>query len=100
MSISSIKYVLKYVHKGCDQATFALRSDQVDEISEYQNARYVSSNKAAWSFLSTKGFQLFSNFQCTWKMASEFILLKTLQGIRLQVTLLRQPRLNFCSVSG
>ena len=42
ISISSIKYVLKYVHKG-DQATFTLRSDQVNEISEYQNARYVSS---------------------------------------------------------
>ena len=38
MSIKSIKYVLKYVHKGCDQAMFALRSSQVDEISDYQNA--------------------------------------------------------------
>jgi len=37
MSIKSIKYVLKYVHKGCDQATFALRSGQVDEISDFQN---------------------------------------------------------------
>ena len=51
MFIRSIKYVLKYVHKGCDQATFALRSDQVDEISEYQNARYISSNEAAWRIL-------------------------------------------------
>ena len=42
MSIKSIKYVLKYVHKGCDQATFALRSDQVDEISDFQNAHYKS----------------------------------------------------------
>ena len=48
MSIKSIKYVLKYVHKGCDQVMFALRSSQVDEISNYQNARYVSSNEAAW----------------------------------------------------
>ena len=30
--ISSIRYVLKYVHKACDQATFTLCSDQVDEI--------------------------------------------------------------------
>ena len=51
MSIKSIKYVLKYVHKGCDQAMFALRSSQVDEISDYQNARYVSSNEAAWRIL-------------------------------------------------
>ena len=51
MSIKSIKYVLKYVHKGCDQAMFALRGSQVDEISDYQNARYVSSNEAAWRIL-------------------------------------------------
>ena len=51
MSIKSVKYVLKYVHKGCDQAMFALRSSQVDEISDYQNARYVSSNEAAWRIL-------------------------------------------------
>ena len=51
MSIKSIKYVLKYVHKGCDQAMFALRSSQVDEISDYQNARYISSNEAAWRIL-------------------------------------------------
>jgi len=51
MSIKSIKYVLKYVHKGCDQATFALRSGQVDEISDFQNARYVSSSEAAWRIL-------------------------------------------------
>ena len=30
---------------------FALQSSQVDEISDYQNARYVSSNKAAWRIL-------------------------------------------------
>ena len=51
MSIKSIKYVLKYVHKGCDQAMFSLQSSQVDEISDYQNARYVSSNEAAWRIL-------------------------------------------------
>ena len=51
MSIKSIKYVLKYVHKGCDQAMFTLRSSQVDEISDYQNASYVSSNEAAWRIL-------------------------------------------------
>ena len=38
MSIKSIKYVLKCVHKGCDQAMFTLQSSQVDEISDYQNA--------------------------------------------------------------
>ena len=47
MSIKSIKYVLKYVHKGCDQAMFTLQSNWVDKISNYQNGRYVSSNEAA-----------------------------------------------------
>ena len=54
MSIKSIKYVLKYVHEGCDQAIFTLQSNhssQVDEISDYQNARYVSSNEAVWRIL-------------------------------------------------
>ena len=51
MSIKSIKYVLKYVYKGCDQAMFALRSSQVDEILDNQNAWYVSSNEAAWRIL-------------------------------------------------
>ena len=51
MSIKFIKYVLKHIHKGCDQAMFALRSSQVDEIADYQNARYVSSNEAAWRIL-------------------------------------------------
>ena len=30
---------------------FALHSRQVDEISDYQNARYVSNNEAAWRIL-------------------------------------------------
>ena len=51
MSIKSIKYVLKYLHKGCDQAMFTPQSSQVDEISDYQNARYVSSNEAVWRIL-------------------------------------------------
>ena len=40
-----------YVHKGCDQAMFTLQSGQVDEISDYQNAHYVSSNEAVWRIL-------------------------------------------------
>jgi len=54
MSIRSIKYVLKYVHKGCDQAMYQLQANQVgevDEISDFQSARYISSNEAAWRIM-------------------------------------------------
>jgi hypothetical protein len=52
MSIRSIKYVLKYVTKGCDQAIFSVeRPDNIDEIQQFQQARYVGSSEAAWRIL-------------------------------------------------
>ena len=55
-SVKNIKYVIKYVHKGSDQAVFALqRVDQdgnvIDEILMYQNARYIGSIEACWRLL-------------------------------------------------
>ena len=50
-SVKSIKYILKYVHKGSDQGVLAAqpsRDNGVDEIAEYQAGRYISSNEAAW----------------------------------------------------
>lgn len=44
-SVKAIKYICKYIHKGSDQAVFAVAND---EILEYQNGRYVSSNEACW----------------------------------------------------
>ena len=38
-------------YQRCDQAMFALQSSHVDEISDYKNAQYVNSNKAAWRIL-------------------------------------------------
>ena len=87
MSIKSIKYVFKYMHKGCDQAMFALRSSQVNEISDYQNARYVSSNEAAWRILDfqyTREILLFSNLLSIWRKASEYTLLNIMHWIVLQ----------------
>ena len=49
-SIKSIKYVLKYMHKGCDQASFTLQASQVDETTRMPGT-YVSSNGAAWRIL-------------------------------------------------
>ncbi|KAL8621594.1 hypothetical protein ACOMHN_026265 [Nucella lapillus] len=61
-SIKSIKYVLKYVHKGTDQAVFQLQKagtaqqedhqqNNMDEISMFQNARYIGSIEAGWRLL-------------------------------------------------
>ena len=49
MSIKAIKYVIKYVHKGNDQSSYAVTENRErDEISEYQSARYVSASEALW----------------------------------------------------
>lgn len=51
MSIQSIKYVLKYVHKGNDRASYSLANNN-DEVACYRNDRYVSSAEAAWRILN------------------------------------------------
>ncbi|GFS16715.1 ATP-dependent DNA helicase PIF1 [Elysia marginata] len=52
-SVKSIKYVLKYVHKGCDQATFKVTEQATrDEVSDFINARYIGSTEAAWRIFS------------------------------------------------
>uniref|UniRef100_UPI00358ED5B8 uncharacterized protein n=1 Tax=Myxine glutinosa TaxID=7769 RepID=UPI00358ED5B8 len=53
-SVKSIKYVLKYVNKGTDQAVFGLQREETknDEVSAYQMGRYISSNEAVWRILN------------------------------------------------
>ncbi|XP_075158174.1 uncharacterized protein LOC142231451 [Haematobia irritans] len=46
-SVKSIKYICKYVTKGSDMAVFSVQNPK-DEISQYQMARYISSNEAVW----------------------------------------------------
>lgn len=60
-SVKSIKYILKYVHKGSDRGVFAARSrdNDVDEITGYQAGRYISSNEAAWRIF---GFPLHERY--------------------------------------
>ncbi|CAF3810082.1 unnamed protein product [Rotaria magnacalcarata] len=52
-SVKSIKYICKYVNKGSNQAVFGLGRDgvPVDEISNYQLGKYISSNEAVWRIL-------------------------------------------------
>ncbi|GAA0174229.1 hypothetical protein LIER_27668 [Lithospermum erythrorhizon] len=49
----AVKYLYKYVHKGHDKVMFRIASDNpggsnVDEISNFQNALWVSPVEAAW----------------------------------------------------
>ncbi|XP_076049352.1 uncharacterized protein LOC143030030 [Oratosquilla oratoria] len=50
-SIKTIAYVTKYVNKGCDRILFTKsgENDQiVNEVKNYQEARYVNANEATW----------------------------------------------------
>lgn len=48
-SVQSVKYLHKYVYKGPDRAV--LEGDDVDEIRQYLEGRYVSAHEAAWRIL-------------------------------------------------
>uniref|UniRef100_UPI00358E5CE5 uncharacterized protein n=1 Tax=Myxine glutinosa TaxID=7769 RepID=UPI00358E5CE5 len=48
-SVKSMKYICKYVNKGSDAAMFALQQPNIrDEVTQYQQGRYISSNEAFW----------------------------------------------------
>jgi hypothetical protein len=54
-SIKSVKYLFKYIYKGHDRASVAVRENgkkdahgNVDEITDYKEARWVGSPEAMW----------------------------------------------------
>ena len=54
-SVKAIKYICKYVNKGSDRAIFEVRQTSADgqlmvrdEVSQFQNGRYISTNEAIW----------------------------------------------------
>ena len=66
-SIKSIKYVLKYVHKGSDQALFTVQViENNGEIKHYQEARYVGSMEAAWRIF---GFPMHEHYPPVMQLA-------------------------------
>ncbi|SAM09761.1 hypothetical protein [Absidia glauca] len=52
-SSRAVKYLCKYVTKGSDRSTFNLTDQQedVDEIQDFQNARYIGPCEAVWRIL-------------------------------------------------
>jgi hypothetical protein len=54
-SIKSVKYLFKYIYKGHDRASVAVRENgrkdangNVDEITDYKEARWVGPPEAMW----------------------------------------------------
>ncbi|AQK60686.1 hypothetical protein ZEAMMB73_Zm00001d053905 [Zea mays] len=59
-SIKAIKYLFKYIYKGHDRASVVMRDaskeyDDVDEIKQYRDARWVTPPEALWRIY---GFEL------------------------------------------
>ena len=55
-TITAVKYLFKYVYKGHDRASICIvnheGSDEIDEISEYLDSRYVSAAESCWRIFS------------------------------------------------
>ncbi|SAL96239.1 hypothetical protein, partial, partial [Absidia glauca] len=52
-SSRAVKYLCKYVTKGSDRSTFGLanQNEDVNEIEDFQNARYIGPCEAIWRIL-------------------------------------------------
>jgi hypothetical protein len=46
-SVEAIKYINKYIYKGCDQTTLQVQSES-DEVSRHLQGRYIGPTEAAW----------------------------------------------------
>ncbi|KAF0712114.1 Uncharacterized protein FWK35_00023214 [Aphis craccivora] len=62
-SVVAVKYILKYIHKGSDQAMFSIENKNNNEIEEYQSGRYINSNEAIWRIFGFKIHDRYPNVQ-------------------------------------
>ncbi|XP_071718075.1 uncharacterized protein [Rutidosis leptorrhynchoides] len=49
--VGAIRYLFKYINKGNDRVTAGLCDEEIDEIKEYNDYRYISSCEAVWRIL-------------------------------------------------
>ena len=60
-NVGAVKYLLNYVHKGCDMtcAKTVVDGEERNEIEEYRNLRSVGSSEASWHMF---GFHIAQNY--------------------------------------
>nr|GFB70739.1 putative PIF1 DNA helicase/replication protein A1-like protein [Tanacetum cinerariifolium] len=46
--VGSIKYLFKYINKGPDRVSATVDGEEIDEIKDFLNYRYLSACEAAW----------------------------------------------------
>jgi hypothetical protein len=62
-SIKAVKYLFKYIYKGHDRASVVMRDaskadDDVDEIKQYKDARWVTPPEALWRIYGSELSQI------------------------------------------
>ncbi|KAE9524405.1 hypothetical protein AGLY_015126, partial [Aphis glycines] len=62
-SVVAVKYILKYIHKGSDQAMFSIENKNNNVIEEYQSGRYINSNELIWQIFGFKIHDRYPNVQ-------------------------------------
>ena len=51
-SLAAIKYLHEYIYKGFDRGEASLRDDQVNEVVEFVEGRYICTSEGVWRLLA------------------------------------------------